>query len=162
MNIKGKEIAERLRQFNWLTFFAILCVAISSGFIMYMALKLTNTLASPDWCARAIKAEQLAGTRDSSSCIELLTIQVKSLAVDNHIYSVTIAVCLAVLVVVVLAKARLDLEASKVGGKVSIGGDNKSPVAQAANAVADAAVEQAEEITDTTYNGPAMPEPPEK
>lgn len=161
--IAHSDIINRIRQFNWLTFFAILCVAVSSGFIMFMATKLTNTLASPDWCARAMKAEQLSGTRNSSSCIDLLTIQVKSLAVDNHIYSVTLAVCLAVLVVVVLAKARLDLEASKAGGKISVGSEPKSPVAAAAEAVAGAANDKAQEIKDDPaaepHVGPAMEEP---
>lgn len=138
----------RMKQFNWLTFVAIVCVAATSGFIMFMALKLTDTLASPDWCGRAIQAEKLTGSRSNSSCTDMLVIQLKSLALDNHIYAVTLAVCLAVLVVVVLAKARLDLEASKEGGKISVSGDDAA--AQAADQVAGAAVDQADQIKAQT------------
>lgn len=136
------EIHERLRQTNWLTIFALICVAVATGFIMYMSNKLTNTLASPDWCARAIKAEQLSGARSSSSCTDLLKIQVKSLAIDNHIYALTIAVCLAVLVVVVIAKARLDLQASKDSVKLAMESGVVPPktVAAAAEGAAAGAV----------------------
>lgn len=132
----------RLRQFNWLTAVAIVCVAATSAFIMVMALKLTDTLASPDWCGRAIQAEKLTGSRQASSCTDLLAIQLKSLALDNHIYAITLAVCLAVLVVVVLAKARLDLEASKDGLKANVSSD----APEAAQAVADKAQDKADEI----------------
>lgn len=124
----AEDIRAHVRQFNWLTAAALLCVAVTSGFIIFMAIKLTNTLASPDWCARAIKAEELSGKRDASSCVDLLMVQVKSLALDNHIYAVTLAVCLAVLVVVVLAKAKLDLEIAKGSAKAKIGREDAMPV----------------------------------
>jgi hypothetical protein len=131
--ITARDRLARARQFNWLTFFAILCVAVTSGFIMRMAIKLTDTLASPDWCGRAIQAEKLTGTRSSSSCVDLMKLQLGSLALDNHIYAMTLAVCVGVLVVVVLAKARLDLEASKDGLKGSVEGQSDAVPVQVAN-----------------------------
>lgn len=138
------EIKAHVRQFNWLTAMALACVAVTSAFIMVMAWKLTETIAAPDWCARAIKAEQLSGERASSSCVDLLMVQVKSLAVDNHIYAVTLAVCLGVLVVVVLAKAKLDIEVTKEGLKSKVGRDD----AEAAQQVADSAQDKADEIKE--------------
>lgn len=137
------ELRLHFRQFNWLTFFALICVASTSVFMMFMATKLTDTLASPDWCARAIRAEQLSGMRSASSCITLLSLQLKSLSVDNHIYAVTMAVCLAVLVVVVLAKARLDLQAAKDHVGLEISGDHASLIAAAASGAAAGAVSAA-------------------
>ena len=111
--------------------FALLCVAVTTGFIIYMQVALTEILAAPDWCARAINAEKLAVTRSTSaieSCVSLLDKQVGSLALNSHIFAGIIALSLLVLIVIVVAGARLDLEASKEGVKAKMGRDDAVPV----------------------------------
>lgn len=152
--MRVEELRLHLRQFNWITFFALLCVAVTSAFMMFMATKLTDTLASPDWCARAIKAEQLTGLRSSSSCVTLLSLQLKSLSIDNHIYAVTMAVCLGSLVIVVLAKARLDLQAARDHIGVAIGSDDHAAlVAAAASGAAQGAVSAAATASAAASSG---------
>jgi len=91
--------------------FALLCVTATSIFFGYMALKVVNILSSPDWCSKALQADRI--TPDSSfdgltACVGLLTIQLKSLATNSHIIFVVFALCLCVLVVVVIAGAKLS------------------------------------------------------
>jgi hypothetical protein len=124
---------------------ALLLVGVSTAFVIFMQIRLTNILAAPDWCARAINAERLAQTRTASaieSCISLLDKQVGSLAINSHIFAGIIALCLLVLVVIVLAGGRLNLKASKDGVDVDISRDAEA----AATEVADAAVERRDEI----------------
>lgn len=106
--------------------FGLVCVAITSAFVMAMNWRLVNVMTSPDWCARAISAEKLTGTRDASSCVGLMTIQLKSAAVVNYIYAGTIALCLLVLMAVVVAGARLKASGSADGVSVDIGSDGPS------------------------------------
>lgn len=118
-----EEFRLHVRQFNWLTFIAIICVAVTSGVIIWLSFTLTEILAAPDWCARAINAEKLATVRATSAiegCMDLLMLQVKALAMNSHIYAGTLALALLVLVVVVIAKARLDLQVAKDGAKAAI------------------------------------------
>lgn len=120
--------------------FALLCVGISSGFVMFMQYRLTDILSAPDWCVRAINAEKLSTPRSSSafeSCVSLLDKQVGSLATSNHIYAGIIALCLLVLIVIVIAGGKLDFEVGKDSVKVKIERD------EAAARVADAAVDEA-------------------
>lgn len=156
---------------------ALICVAVTSAFLMWMNNKVINILASPDWCSKALQAERVSAQEGGglTSCNSLLTIQVKSLATVNHIQSGTIALCLLVLIVIVIAGGRLNLSAGKTGINANMGRDNVDPVA-AADAVAGAANEKADEIAATvtppgrpkddgsdaaTFTpSPPMPEPP--
>lgn len=125
--------------------FALVCVAVSTGFIIHMQMKLTDILAAPDWCARAINAEKLAAGRQATSietCKDLLLKQVGSLALNSHIFAGIIAVCLLVLIVIVVAGAQLRGKVSRDGAEVDISRDAPA----AANAVAEAAVDKADEI----------------
>lgn len=106
--------------------FALACVAITSAFVMVMNWRLAQVMTSPDWCARAINAEKLNGTRSASSCIDLMTIQLKSAANVNYIFAGTIALCLLVLMAVVVAGARLKASGSADGVSVDIGADGPS------------------------------------
>ena len=138
--------------------FALLCVAASSAFIMVQQYRITDILAAPDWCARAVNAERLSSVRTNSafeSCVGLLDKQVGSLAVSNHIYAGIIALCLLVLMVIVVAGGKLKFSASK--GSVDL--DVSRDATAAAEAVADAAVDRSEEIAAGEYDGPAMPKP---
>lgn len=130
--------------------FALLCVAASSAFVMYQQYRVTDILASPDWCVRAVNAEKLSAVRSSSafeSCVELMDKQVGSLAISNHIYAGIIALCLLVLMVIVVAGGKLKFAASKDRVEVDVGKD--TPAAEAAKETAEAAVDKAQEIADT-------------
>lgn len=121
--------------------FALLCVAATSAFLGYMALLLIDTLSSPTWCSTALQAERITA-KDSfvglTACVDLLKIQLHSLAINSQIVIGTFALCLGVLIVIVIAGARL-------AGKL-MGSEIDVAPAEAADAVADAAVDKASEI----------------
>lgn len=112
---------------NTIRTFALICVAITSVFIMAMSFWLTKIIAAPEWCARAINAEKLAESRQASSvqlCKDLLLEQVNALANNSHIYSGSIALCLVALMLIVVAGGRLSFSASKAGVSGNIARDD--------------------------------------
>lgn len=130
---------------------ALICVAATSAFIMWMSYRLVEILSAPDWCARAINAERLSATRATSSlelCKELLLKQVGSLAINSHIYAGVIALCLLVLIVIVIAGGKLSFQASKDGVSANVGKEVQQAAAVAAEETAQAAVDTASEIRD--------------
>lgn len=122
--------------------FALLCVAATSGFLGYLALKLISTLSSPSWCSTALQAERITA-KDTfvglTACVDLLKIQLNALALNSQIVIGTFALCLGTLVVIVIAGAR-------IAGKGPGGMEVDLAPAQAADEVADAAVNKAAEI----------------
>lgn len=124
-------------------FFALICVAVTSAFVMYMRYWQLQTLSSPDWCNRAMKAEQI---QDSSrldaalACVGLQKVQIEAIATNSFIDGGTIALCLLALMVIVVAGGHLSV-ASKLGS-VNIGRDK----VEAAQHVADEAQDAATEI----------------
>ncbi len=125
--------------------FALIAVASISAFIMVMAYRHTEILSAPDWCARAINAEKLTAGRSQSGielCKDLLMKQVQSIATDAHIYAGSLALCLIVLMVIVIAGGKLSFTASKTGVSANVGKDAE----QAAQQVADAATSEADAI----------------
>lgn len=136
--------------------FAVLCVAITSGYIMWMGYRINEVLAGPTWCSRAIgadKADANSHVDAASSCIGLLTIQLKSLATNSHILLGSLALCLLTLIVVVIAGAKL---AGKfAGGELNI--DSAAAGAQAATNSAQATTDVLKEQSPPT--GPGMPPP---
>lgn len=110
--------------------FALLCVAATSVFLGYLALKLIDTLSSPNWCSTALQAERITA-RDTfvglTACVDLLTIQLKALATNSQIVIGTFALCLGVLVVIVIAGARI---AGKLpdGSEVDLSRQDAMPV----------------------------------
>jgi hypothetical protein len=119
---------------------ALICVAVTSGFVMIVGWRLITILAAPDWCARALGAGGLTGKGQTitglNACVDLLKVQLRSLALNSHIVLGVLALCLAVLVVIVLAEGRLTFRAGKEGVEGNI--------TEAADRVADAAVEKAD------------------
>lgn len=90
--------------------FALLCVAATSAFLAYLALKLIGTLSSPSWCSTALQAEKITAKETFvglTACVDLLKIQLSALALNSQIVIGTFALCLGVLVVIVIAGARL-------------------------------------------------------
>jgi membrane protein required for beta-lactamase induction len=140
-------------------FFALLCVAATSLFLAFMANKLIATLSSPDWCSKALQAERISTERGGglTSCVDLLTIQLKSLAINSHIVLGVFALCLLVLIVIVIAGGKLSFAASKSG--VSANMSREEELKQAALAGADQAIAGAEgereSIAETPPAGPA-------
>jgi hypothetical protein len=143
----GVKIANPIRAF------AVVCVAVTSAFVMLMSFRLLNVLSGPGWCATALgagKASSAEGTvKGLDACVGLLTIQLKSLATNSYIFGGVVALCLLTLIVIVIAGARLDLKANTPGGG---GGEiNISPGAPAAaQAVASSAQATADVIKDTS------------
>lgn len=126
-------------------FFALICVAATSAFLAYLALKLIGTLSSPSWCSTALQAEKITAKESFvglTACVDLLKIQLNALALNSQIVIGTFALCLGVLVVIVIAGARL---AGKGPGGVELN-VSSDPAAKAADQVAEAAVEEANEI----------------
>ncbi len=128
-------------------FFALICVAATSLFMMVAAFRLLDVLSSPDWCGKAIQAERITpGTsfQGLTGCIDILKLQLESLAWDSHLVFGSFALCLLVLIVIVIAGGKLSVSASKTGLNANIGKD----VEEAAQHVADKAQEGANEVTE--------------
>jgi hypothetical protein len=97
--------------------FAVICVAVNSIYLMLLGLKLNAVLSGPGWCATAFGAGKVAGTAPVTgldACVGLLTIQLRALAMAFQIVLGTEALCLAVLVIIVVAEARLSAK-TKLG-----------------------------------------------
>ena len=115
--------------------FALVCVAATSIFVMVMAWRINATLSGPEWCAKALGAGKSVSdgrgvVTGLEGCISLLTIQLKSLAVNSHVLFGVVALCLAVLMVIVVADGKLSFSASKSGASANIGrGTEPIPVA---------------------------------
>lgn len=125
--------------------FALLCVAVTTAYVMYMGVRHTDILSGPGWCNRTLQADKMAAASNFDalqSCIGLLSIQLKAIALDSHIYAGVVALCLLALMVIVVAGGHLSFAASKEG----LSGNLGSGPAQAADEVAHAAVDKAEEI----------------
>lgn len=118
---------------NPISSFAVLLVAVIGGFLIYMSVWQTTILTSPDWCNRAMKAEQLdTGSRLDAAlaCVGLQKVQLEAVAVDSHIDHATFAIVIIVLIVVVIAGARASWKVSTTGfeGSVSRHDDPPTPV----------------------------------
>lgn len=128
---------------------ALACVAATSAYVMWMGWKLNETLAGPGWCRTALGAEQSSSTdgtiKGLDACVGLLTIQLKSLATNSHILFGVVALCLLVLIVIVIAGAKLDVKAGAEGFEANMTRDAPA----AAQEVAEAAVDKADEIAST-------------
>jgi hypothetical protein len=127
--------------------FALICVAATSAYIMWMGWWINTTLAAPQWCARALGAGNIIGkdktVQGLEGCIDLLKIQLNSLAWNSHILFGVVALCLLVLIVIVIAGGKFSFKASKEGIEGDIG---EAP--QAAQVVADAAQNKADEVKE--------------
>lgn len=111
---------------NPISTFAVLLVAGLISFLAYMMVWQTNILSSPDWCNRAMKAEQLQeGSRLDAAlaCVGLQKIQIEALALDSHINHSGMVMAFVVLIVVVIAGARLAFKLSQTGLEGDMGRD---------------------------------------
>jgi hypothetical protein len=140
----------KLEILNPIRAFAVLIVAVISGYVMVIGWRLIDILSSPDWCSRSIVAEKASPgtTLDGlKACIHLMGDQIDALAIDSHISQGVIAFCLLALIVIVIAGGRLNFKVDKSGASGSIGKDDVDEAADlAAEEVAKAAVEKKDEI----------------
>jgi hypothetical protein len=133
---------------NPIRLFAVLCVAITSAYVMYMGYVVVNILASPDWCGKALQASRISNQNFAglTACTDLLKIQLNAVARVSLVYAGVVALCLLTLNVIVIAGGHVSLDASKSGVKADIGKD----VPQAVQAVADSAQSTADNIKDAS------------
>lgn len=133
---------------NPIRWVAVVCVAVTSLFVMGMSYRLLNVLSGPGWCATALgagKATSAEGTvKGLDACVGLLTIQLKSLATNSYIFGGVIALCLLALIVIVIAGAS-NLDLTGLGAGLHIG-KGQTPATKAATETAAAAVDKATEI----------------
>lgn len=129
--------------FGHIRTWALIAVAVTSASLIYFAHWLIERIASPDWCARAIGASKSTDVQPEyvvGGCFKLLNKQVEALALNSHIAFGVLALCLAVLVVIVLAGGQLKFRGTKEGVEMDIG--------KAAKKVAKAADDKADEIIE--------------
>lgn len=107
--------------------FAVMCVAITSAYVMWMGYRLSNILASPEWCGKALQAERISSQAFGglTACVDLLKIQLQALARNSLVYSGVIALCLLVLIVIVIAGGKMSWHVDKggAGGAIGPGGE---------------------------------------
>lgn len=131
--------------------FAVLTVAVIAAYIMWMGYRLNEVLAGPGWCRTALGAEKSSATdgtvKGLDACVSLLTIQLRSLAVNSHILFGVVAMCLLTLIVIVIAGGKFKGSAGPTGATVDIGANEPAVAAQT---VADSAQETADVIKEET------------
>jgi hypothetical protein len=134
--------------------FALVCVGVTSAYVMYMGFWHTELLAASNWCNRAIGAADKGDKPEFavSGCFSLLKDQVSALAWDSHINNAVIALCLLALMVIVVAGGKISFAASRDGVSGNIGGaaDAPSTPAEGARQAAEAAVTEADKIVSQT------------
>lgn len=116
------------------TAFAVACVAATSIYLMFLTWKLNDTLSGPGWCATAFGAGKATGTepvKGLEACVGLMTIQLQALSLNSHITVGTFALCLAVLVIIVLARAHFSADTKL--GKVDLEPATKVEIQQPAD-----------------------------
>jgi hypothetical protein len=140
---------------NPIRMFAVLCVAVTSIFVMWMSYKLVLILSSPEWCGKALQAERISNQNFGglTACTDLLKIQLKALATNSFVFGGVIALCLLTLIVIVIAGGKLSLDASATGVKADIGSEADSLPVHVTNTPASPVP------TTQPPTGPAMPEP---
>jgi hypothetical protein len=112
---------------NTIRTWALIATILTSGVVAGFGWWLISILAAPDWCDRAVGAAEDAQARPEASvsaCFGLLNKQVDALALNSHFAIGTLALCLAVLVVIVMAGGRLSFKASKSGIEADVGRDD--------------------------------------
>jgi hypothetical protein len=147
---------------NPIRVFAVVCVAVTSAFVMYMSHLLIQILSSPEWCGKALQAEKISSQNFGglTACIDLLKIQLLSLARNSYIFGGVVALCLLTLNVIVIAGGRLSFAVSKTGATANMGKEDVEaiPVAVVNPPSAPVPTEPAPPHPPVP-TGPAMPEP---
>ncbi len=137
---------------NTIRTFALVCVAITTIFVIAMSVWSTTLLSTQDWCVRAIGASQAAERPEAaiSGCFALLKQQVAAIAWNSHIHSFVVGFCLLVLIVIVIAGGKVSFSGSKdgVSGFIGQSGDDPPPAVVAAERVVEAAASEADQVAE--------------
>lgn len=119
---------------NPISTIAVLLVAGIVAYIGYMNYWLTDVLAGPGFCGKAVGADKLTPGPQTVTvllgCIDMLKLQLEALGTNSHIFAGTFGLCLIVLIVVVIAGARARFKAGKGGLEGEVGRDTLSPAPQ--------------------------------
>lgn len=113
--------------FHSIRSWALVAVAVTSIALIAFAWWLIAMLSAPDWCGRAVMAARESERPESAivACFGLLTRQTEALAINSHIAIGTLALCLAVLVVIVLAGGRLSFKWNRDGVEADVARDRE-------------------------------------
>lgn len=104
--------------------FATIVISTIAAFLMGMAVWYTYTLSSNQFCINAAGIEKATGenrTQITLECIKLLNEQVHALGNNGYIVLGTLALTIIVLVVIVIARGKVSIDASKEGVSAEIG-----------------------------------------
>lgn len=144
-----------MRLINPIRLVAVICVAVTSAYVMFMGYHLSEILASPGWCGKALQAEKISSQNFGglTACVDLLKIQLNALARVSLVYSGTIALCLLTLIVIVIAKAKLDA-ALPGGGNINMAPADAEPIPVTVTNAPSEPVPTAPQMPET---GPATP-----
>jgi hypothetical protein len=117
------KVLEDLKERNRI--FAMILIAVITVFLMGMAIWNNYVMASGQWCSAVIGTELATGeageVATTANCIALMHDQLTALSIYGYIGMGTLALCVAVLVIIVVAGGRVDISASKSGIDVDIG-----------------------------------------
>lgn len=98
--------------------FATVLIAAITLFLMAMAVWNTWAMSSSKWCNQVIGTEQVTGERSvntTANCIAIFRDQINALSVYGYIGLSTLALCVIVLVIIVVARGKVSFSASKDG-----------------------------------------------
>jgi hypothetical protein len=137
-----------------ISFFAVLCVAATGGWLAYMSERQLDVLESPNWCGRVMGAEKgIPGPTSYAQalevlkgCNEILKLQLQAIAMDSHIDHSVFGLGLLVLVIVVLAGARAAWKINIKEGVVEGDVRRHDEVEAAVDHVVEGTVAAAEEV----------------
>lgn len=136
---------------NPISTFAVLMVAITLGYLIYMSHWETTVLTGSSWCARSSGLEKMLPGQTVQQALEVLKacnemqkIQLEAVAWDSHIDHLTFSFVLILLSGVVIAGVKMAFKISKDGAEANVSKD----VAAAAEHVVEGAKEAAAEVKE--------------
>lgn len=142
------------KQGNTIRTFAVICVAVTTLFIMGMRIWDEILFGQTDWCSRALGAAKYATGRPAAAvnqCFLLQQQQISTMGGWGYIDAVTPALCLLVLVVIVIAGGKLSFRGSvKDGVEVDVGRES----VDAAKRVEAAATDERKQIEQEAAAAP--------
>ncbi len=135
---------------NTIRSFALVCVAITSVFVMWMSYFTVTTISSTDWCGKVVGSAKYTDGRPDfaiSGCVQVMKDQIAALSSNSLIFGGVIALCLLALIVIVVAGGKLSFTGpGGFGGSVGKGGDDLTNPEQAAQHVVEGAQGAAEDV----------------
>lgn len=129
---------------NTIRTFALICVAITSAFIMTMSVWSQWLIGMTDWCGKVIGSSAYRDGRPDfaiQGCVSVMQLQISSLANNSLIFGGVVALCLLALMVIVVAGGRVSFT-----GPGGFGGSVGKEVEAAAEHVLEGAADAAEEV----------------